>query len=116
MNLSVVVPTKNRPTELRTFLKSLWSQNLLPDQLIIIDQSLETKHIKEEVKEKATLLGIKINYIHDKEINGLVQAKAAAIPYNECSIISFFEIYIRFSSLIILQTSVSFSIIGLISS
>ena len=41
MNLSVVVPTKNRPTELRTFLQSLWSQNLLPDQLIIIDQGFE---------------------------------------------------------------------------
>ena len=91
MNLSVVVPTKNRPTELRTFLKSLWSQDLLPDQLIIIDQSLEIKQIKKEVTEKAKLLGIKINYIHNQQINGLVQAKAAAIPYNECSIISFFD-------------------------
>ena len=30
MNLSVVVPTKNRPTELRTFLKSLYVISISP--------------------------------------------------------------------------------------
>lgn len=91
MRLSVVVPTKNRPDELRNFLASLWAQQLLPDQLIIIDQSKASKIIHKEVNEKATKLGIKLDYIHDESINGLVQAKAAAIPYNKCSIISFFD-------------------------
>ena len=91
MRLSVVVPTKNRPDELRNFLASLWIQQLLPDQLIIIDQSEASKIIHKEVNEKATELGIKLDYIHDESINGLVQAKAAAIPYNKCSIISFFD-------------------------
>lgn len=91
MRLSVVVPTKNRPDELRNFLASLWIQQLLPDQLIIIDQSEASKIIHKEVTEKATELGIKLEYIHDESINGLVQAKAAAIPYNKCSIISFFD-------------------------
>ena len=89
MKLSVVVPTKNRPAELRSFLKSLWEQALLPDQLIIIDQSKKINIIKGEVEEVAKRLEININYVHDQNINGLVQAKAAAIPYNKCSIISF---------------------------
>ena len=91
MKLSVVVPTKNRPSELRVFLNSLWHQVLLPDQLIIIDQSIERNIIKLEVEEKAKQLGIKITYIHDENINGLVQAKASAIRHNYCSIISFFD-------------------------
>ena len=91
MNLSVVVPTKNRPLELRNFLSSLWKQKLLPNQLIIIDQSELSKTIKKEVKLKALKLKIELKYVHDKNIKGLVQAKAAAIPYNNCSIISFFD-------------------------
>jgi len=91
MRLSVVVPTKNRPIELRNFLNSLWKQELLPDQLIIIDQSVASKIIHKEVNEKATELGITLDYIHNENINGLVQAKAAAISYNKCSIISFFD-------------------------
>ncbi len=91
MNLSVVVPTKNRPNELRNFLSSLWRQELLPDQLIIIDQSQKTNVIDEEVKLKTSDLNIKLVYIHDEKIEGLVQAKSAAIQHNKCSIISFFD-------------------------
>ncbi len=91
MKLAVVVPTKNRPDELRNFLNSLWNQKFLPHQLIIVDQSEPIKTINQEVKTKALELGIKLDYIHNECINGLVQAKAAAIPYNNCSIISFFD-------------------------
>ena len=91
MNLSVVVPTKNRPNELRNFLNSLWKQDLLPDQLIIIDQSVESNTIRQEVEEKSKQLRININYIHDQNINGLVHAKAVALTYNNCSIISFYD-------------------------
>ena len=91
MKLSVVVPTKNRPFELKTFLDSLWEQDLLPDQLIIIDQSQKSNILKEEVERNAKRLGIKLDYIHNQNIKGLVQAKAASIPYNTCSIISFFD-------------------------
>jgi GT2 family glycosyltransferase len=91
MKLSVVVPTKNRPNELRNFLNSLWKQDLLPDQLIIIDQSVESNTIRQEVEEKSKQLRININYIHDQNINGLVHAKAVAIGHNNCNIISFYD-------------------------
>ena len=80
MKLAVVVPTKNRPNELRNFLSSLWQQEFLPDQLIIVDQSVPSKTLNQEVEIKAKELEIKLSYLHDEEINGLVQAKAAAIP------------------------------------
>ena len=91
MTLSIVVPTKNRPVELRTFLASLWVQDLLPNQIIIIDQSETFNVIKDEVQKKADAFNITLNYVHDQNINGLVQAKAASISYNQCDLISFFD-------------------------
>ena len=59
MTFSVVIPTKNRPTELATVIDSLLAQSRLPDQLIIIDQSSPNKVIREKiipiVKEKGWL-------------------------------------------------------------
>ena len=66
MNLSVVVPTKNRPLELRNFLSSLWKQKLLPNQLIIIDQSIDSKSYN-NIKDLFSKLkpNTKLIYIHD---------------------------------------------------
>ena len=36
-------------------------------------------------------MNIRLDYIHDETINGLVQAKAASIQYNQCDYISFFD-------------------------
>ena len=90
MTLSVVIPTKNRPKELLSILDSINSQTHLPNQLIIIDQSLKENIVKDKfnlfLKKK-----IKLNYIHDESINGLVSAKSIALKYNKCDIISFFD-------------------------
>ena len=52
MKLAVVVPTKNRPNELRNFLSSLWQQVFLPDQLIIVDQSVPSKTLNKKLRQK----------------------------------------------------------------
>ena len=91
MTFSVVIPTKNRPTELATVIDSLLAQSRLPDQLIIIDQSSSDKVIREKVTPLAQEKGVALDYIHDETITGLVQAKAASIPYNHCDYISFFD-------------------------
>ena len=91
MTFSVVIPTKNRPTELATVIDSLLAQTRLPDQLIIIDQSSPDKVIREKVTPLAQEKGVALDYIHDETITGLVQAKAASIPYNHCDYISFFD-------------------------
>ncbi len=91
MTCSVIVPTKNRPEELRTFLASLWGQSRLPDQLVVIDQSHPNNVIEAEVLHMANKLKVSLAYIHDESIKGLVQAKAASLVYNQCDIISFFD-------------------------
>ena len=91
MTFSVVIPTKNRPTELATVIDSLLAQTRLPDQLIIIDQSSEDKLIRDEVNALSQKKGVILDYIHDETITGLVQAKAASIQYNKCDYISFFD-------------------------
>jgi len=91
MTFSVVIPTKNRPTELATVIDSLLAQTHLPDQIIIIDQSNLDKIIREKVIMLANEKGVDLDYIHDETITGLVQAKAASIRYNRCDYISFFD-------------------------
>jgi len=38
-SLSVIIPTKNRPTALAAALKSIDAQTVRPDEVIVIDQS-----------------------------------------------------------------------------
>lgn len=91
MTFSVVIPTKNRPTELMSVIDSILGQTCLPDQLIIIDQSSPDKVIHKKVSPLANEKGVDLVYIHDETISGLVQAKSASIPYNCCDYLSFFD-------------------------
>tara|TARA_B100000963_G_scaffold350770_1_gene361455 strand:- start:485 stop:1387 length:903 start_codon:yes stop_codon:yes gene_type:complete len=91
MTFSFVIPTKNRPTELATIFDAILAQSRLPEQVIIIDQSSQDNIIKEELALQAKKENIRLDYIHDESINGLVQAKATSIQYNHCDYISFFD-------------------------
>ena len=88
---SFVIPTKNRPTELATVFEAILAQTRLPEQVIIIDQSSPDKVIKDKLAPLAKKAKITLDYIHDENIKGLVQAKAASIQYNHCDYISFFD-------------------------
>lgn len=91
MTFSVVIPTKNRPVELKTLFNSIINQNRMPDQVIVIDQSEIKNVIKKNILLQAKKHNIDITYIHDSKITGLVQAKIASIPFNRCDYISFFD-------------------------
>lgn len=91
MTHAVVIPTKNRPKELATVFDSLLAQTHLPNQIIIIDQSSTDLVIDQKLIPLANKAGVSLNYVHDESILGLVQAKAASIPYNTCDFISFFD-------------------------
>ena len=88
---SFVIPTKNRPTELATVFEAILAQTRLPEQVIIIDQSSPDKVIKDKLAPLVKKAKITLDYIHDENIKGLVQAKAASIQYNHCDYISFFD-------------------------
>lgn len=89
--LSLIIPTKNRPSDLKYALNSIISQTYLPEEIIVVDQSNndESKVLFKKcfVKYKT----VKIHYIHDKTINGLVEAKSVGVKYATKDIICFIE-------------------------
>ena len=91
MTFTVVIPTKNRPKELTVIFNSIITQTRIPDQIIIVDQSNKKNVIEEELRHLLKNSNLKLIYIHDESINGLVEAKATSLKYNSCDYISFFD-------------------------
>lgn len=72
VNLSVVIPTKNREKDLIGCLDSIFKQDYLPKEIIIIDQSFESS---EENIKRIIPYTVKFIYIYNKNIRGLTEAK-----------------------------------------
>lgn len=89
--LSVVIPTRNRPSSLSKAVASVLVQSRLPEEFIIVDQSPgEESHL---IVESLWPAGnqIKLVYIHDTAISGLVEAKQVATSKASGSIVCFLE-------------------------
>ena len=91
MTFSIVIPTKDRHNELLTLLKSILKQTLIPNQIIIIDQSKNSFLLKKNLLNKITQKKIIYDYMHDESISGLVEAKQRSLKLNKCDYISFFD-------------------------
>lgn len=91
-SISVIIPTKNRASELKLTLKSVIQQTLQPDEIVIVDQST-TNRTESTVKSLIQELNIQPNiiYIHDKQINGLSQAKNKGLECCNCTYILFLD-------------------------
>lgn len=91
IKISAVIPTKNRPKDLIKAVKSICNQTRLPEQLVIVDQSSDNlsknavKLLLQQYKK------IKLKYIHNSKINGLVEAKQYSLKYSSGDIILFLE-------------------------
>lgn len=87
-SLSFVIPTKNRITDLIKTIKSINKQNVLPNELVIIDQSFNNyeSRIKSALKNN-----IKLKYFHEVAIKSLTQAKNFALKKVSGEIIFFLE-------------------------
>lgn len=109
MNITVIIPTKNRSKDLVIAVKSIVNQKLSPNQLIIVDQS-DTPQSKEVIQELIERLNpaIKLTYIYDKLINGLVHAKKVGVLHSEGDIIFFLEDDIELESEYISEISAAF--------
>ena len=91
MRLSVIIPTKNRKSDLIALINSLMGQSIIPDELIIIDQS-DTLSCKSIIINKwNTIENSKLKYIHDTSINGLVKAKWVGSKLASSEIICFLD-------------------------
>ncbi len=91
MTFSIVIPTKNRPKRLIAVFESILNQKKIPDQIIIIDQSDDDKVNKSIFFKLIKKFKLILNYIHDKKINGLVEAKHMSISINTCNYITFLD-------------------------
>jgi GT2 family glycosyltransferase len=89
--LTVIVPTLNRPKDLKRALVSICKQTKLPDEVIIVDQSVDNLSVR-AVKDIMSLFKeFKLNYIHDPKILGLVDAKRVGVNQAFGDIICFLE-------------------------
>lgn len=86
VSTSFIIPTKNRITDLIKTIKSINKQNILPNELLIIDQSFNNceSRIKSVLKNK-----VKLKYYHEVEIKSLTQAKNFALKKASGDIIFF---------------------------
>lgn len=86
MQISVIIPTKDRPKELVQTLRSILSQSRLPDELIIIDDGhLEQAFLSRILENKLTY-----RYFH-KEKTGLVLSRLKGLEMAMGDIISFLD-------------------------
>ena len=90
--ISVVIPTLNRPVSLVLAVTSVLKQKHLPDELIIVDQSVdERSYIAVERLYKNFDVTPKLIYLHEPEVSGLPEAKKRGVEVAKGDIISFLE-------------------------
>lgn len=85
--LSAIVPTKNRPLDLEKLIESIVTQQKVPEEIIIVDQS---DHINQKYVEYNTT-SLNIIYIWDITITGLVHAKKKGVEKSKGDIVCFLE-------------------------
>lgn len=89
--ITAVIPTKNRPGDLRTAVQSICLQSRKPDQLVIIDQSTNTLGRDSIASDMKCFPEIQLTYVYDPSITGLVAAKDASIHVASGDVILFLE-------------------------
>jgi GT2 family glycosyltransferase len=82
MNASVVVPTKDRPALLAETVRALLAQTVVPDELIVIDQSATDegrRAVTALVEETPPARRPALVYVWDRAINGAAAARNTGI-------------------------------------
>jgi GT2 family glycosyltransferase len=83
-SLAVIIPTKNRPADLELTVWSILNQTVLPQQLIIVDQSADDEsrlkvHSLFSVLPRSACDGLKLCYLKDQMISGGAVARNRAM-------------------------------------
>ncbi|MDB5901707.1 MAG: hypothetical protein JWM26_585 [Betaproteobacteria bacterium] len=92
MLITAVIPTRNRPEDLERAVLSVCAQTRPPDELAVIDQSASTESRSRILALLSTRAGrMKIDYVHDPLIAGLVAAKAVAVSRASGDLVCFLE-------------------------
>jgi glycosyltransferase involved in cell wall biosynthesis len=90
--ISTIIPTLNRPVGLVSAVTSILKQKHQPDELIIVDQSLDELSYK-AVKDIYSTFDVapKLVYLHEPKVRGLIEAKQRGVEVAKGDIISFLE-------------------------
>jgi len=91
MRLTAVIPTRNRPIDLGKAVASVLAQTRLPDTLMIVDQSPGDES---RLAVEGLLAGgaaLRLDYVHDTAITGLVDAKRVAAGRADGEVVCFLE-------------------------
>lgn len=96
LSISVIIPTKNRLNDLKVTVESLLDQTILPNQLIIVDQSSGDESRREICRLMAEVPRevsdrLRLNYVHDPSITGLAQARNRSMQIADCAIWLFLD-------------------------
>lgn len=89
--ISIILPTKNRPHALHKAIKSIIKQTIKPDELIVVDQSIDnsSKNLIDSLfKINCNII---LNYVLDSKIDGLVNAKDFGVNISKGELILFME-------------------------
>jgi GT2 family glycosyltransferase len=84
--ISAIVPTKNRPKDLRLTIRTLLGQSSIPSEVIIVDQSSDDESynaVQEELREATAQYPVlpKVHYVQDPSILGVSAARNHAMTY-----------------------------------
>ncbi len=85
--ISVIIPTYNRPNELRVCMRSLVRQSTLPDEILVVDDG-DLKKVPHS--EEADRRGITCRHLH-KDTPGLTESRNRGIEESTGDIIFFFD-------------------------
>ena len=91
LSITAIVPTKNRPIDLAKAIHSICNQTRLPNELIVVDQSEDKLSMVAVQELLVDFQQIKLIYLHDPAIKGLVDAKRVSINYSSGDVICFLE-------------------------
>ena len=91
-NFDVIIPTKNRPDDFNRLIVSITTQSILPNRLIVIDQS-------DKPYEKSILLdafpknsqSVVVKHIVNQDIRSLVEAKSVGLKYASATYVFFLD-------------------------
>ena len=89
--ITFAIPTLNRPSALEKAVCSLIKQTRLPDELIIVDQSSNNESKKIITRLLKNYPQIKLKYILDSKISGLVEARRVSFRNSIGSLILYGE-------------------------
>lgn len=92
LRLTAVIPTKNRPEDLERAVASIRAQTRLPDTLLIVDQSADDA-ARQRVEALLASPGpsLRLDYVLDSSIQGLVEAKRFAARRASSDLVCFLE-------------------------